>query len=152
MDNKNSPDKENGFDGFMKNVEINFIYITFGSIFILFAIFCVKCCARGKRRSAKRQLERLKAEKTAWSTAKAEAAKSATNQIVHQNVVINVKENNKILNRVNLNEVDLAQPQPAPRSIFSRNAVFNDKRNHEKKVSSDEFELDELELEPKVDY
>ena len=140
------------FRDLVENFAIKFIYVTFGSILILFfAITLVKCCARDKRRRAKRNLERIEAEESlAWSTAKAKAATSPANQIV-QNVTINVSENNQILNNVNVNDFDQAQPEPAPRSIFNRNYVINN-RESRKKNNYDEFELDEIELEPQVDY
>ena len=68
-------------------------------------------------------------------------------------MVINVQENNKILNNVNVKNLDLAQPVPKPRSIFNRNAVINGQEHKKRMDKFDEFELDELiELEPDVDY
>ena len=153
MDDNKIADKENDFGDFMNTIGIDSLYITFGTILILlWLIFCVKCCARDKRRKAKRNLERMEAESLAWSTARAAAARSAANQIVHQNVIINVNENNKIMNNVNINESDLAQLEPKPRklnSFLNRNVVIN---NNENKNNYDEFELDKIELEPDADY
>ena len=139
------------FHDFVVNFAIKFTYVTFGSILIiLIALSIVKCCARESRRRAKRKQEIIDTELLARSAAR-EAARSTANQIVQQNVTINVTEKNKIMNNVNVNEFDQAQPEPAPRSIFNRNAVINDRKSR-KKNNYDEFELEKMELEPQVDY